>query len=214
MFCFKCGSQIADDALFCSMCGTRQEPLQAQPVPQPQPAPQPAAQAVPNKCYLYMDAKGLTLFNYKFDIRNGAGDVCFRAATVTESAFTYNARVYYPNDAEALVIHQQKKMTMGSMNFDIFAPNGTLVTEVLQKLHFATSEFQLPQFGLVVTGDFFAINFTFKRGEEVVATVRKKIMSWGDSYEIEFADPAMDQILIATIMVIQMVIAAARRRRR
>ncbi len=209
MFCSKCGNPVPEGARFCGMCGAPQEAA-AQPAPVSNIPPQ----NMPARYALYMDAKGLSLLNYKFDIRDAAGNLRYRAATVTESMLTYNARVYYPNDSEAMIIHQQKKMTFASMNFDIFAPNGALVTEVIQKIHFATSEFQLTQLGLVVTGDFSSTNFTFKRGNQVVCNVHKKVLSWGDCYEVEYFDPALEQILLATIMVIQMVIAASRRRRR
>ena len=201
MFCQKCGSNVSESDKFCAKCGA----------PQGAPA-QPQETLAPK--HLYMDAKGITLFNYKFDIKDSQGNVRYRAATVTESMLTYNARVYNPDESEAMIIHQQKKLTFASMNFDIFAPDGTLVTEVLQKVHFATSEFQLPRLGLVVTGDFFSINFSFKRGNEVVASVRKKVLSWGDCYELEYCDPELEKVLLATIMVIQIVIAASRRRRR
>ena len=206
MFCSKCGAPIGDGAKFCGKCRTAVKPVVQSEAPQ---------QNTSNAPYcLYMDAKGLTLFNYKFDIKTADGEVRYRAATVTEGLFTYNARIYFPDDAEALIIHQQKKMTLAAMNFDIFSPDGTLLTEVLQKVHFTKSEFQLPKFGLVVTGDFLSINFVFTRGNETVATVRKKVLSWGDCYELEINDPKLEQILLAAIMVIQLVIAASRRRRR
>ena len=205
MFCIKCGSQIVDGARFCTACGA---PLQG--AAQPAPA---APQAAQYPQYLYMDARGLTLMNYKFDIRDAAGNLRYRAATVTESMFTYNARIYYLNDAEALVIRQQKKMTMAAMNFDILTPNGQLITEVMQKVHFTKSEFQLPRLGLVVTGDFLSVNFTFNRGNQVVAAVRKKVLAWGDCYELEIYDSSLEQVLLAAVMVIQMAIAASRRRR-
>lgn len=206
MYCTNCGNLLSDDSKFCGKCGT------AVTLPSQSESSQ---QGPTNAPYcLYMDAKGLTLLNYKFDVKTADGTVKYRAATVTEGLLTYNARIYYPNDAEALIIRQQKKMTLAAMNFDILSPNGVLITEVLQKVHFNKSEFQLPNLGLVVTGDFLSINFAFTRGNQTVATVRKKILSWGDCYELEIFDPEIEQVLLAAIMVIQMVIAAARRRRR
>lgn len=214
MFCSKCGNAAAEGARFCIKCGAPlAAPVQSEAAQPVQSAPAPSANES-NVYHLYMDAKGLTMVNYKFDIKDGAGNLRYRAATVSEGFVTHNARVYYPNDAEAMIIRQQKKMTMAGMNFDIFAPNGTLVTEVIQKIHFTTSEFQLPQLGLVVTGDFMSVNFTFNRGNQPIAKVHKSMCSWGDCYELEFYDLNLEQVLLATIMVIQMVIAAARHRRR
>ena len=206
MYCMKCGNFLGDNSKFCGKCGTP-----VNPVPQNE-APQ---QNTPNlPYYLYMDAKGLTLLNYNFEIKSADGVVRYRAATVTESMITYNARIYYPNNVEALIIRQQKKMTFAAMNFDIFAPNGALITEVLQTIHFSKSEFNLPNLGITVTGDFFSIDFQFTRGNQTVAVVRKKVLAWGDCYELEIYDPNLEQILLATIMVIQIVIAASRKRRR
>ena len=206
MYCTNCGNLISNDAKFCTKCGSAiNQPSQTE-------APQPNQTNSPY-C-LYMDAKGLTLLNYKFDIKSADGTVLYRAGTVTESLVAYNAKIYYPNDAEALIIRQQKKLTLASMNFDIFSPDGTLITDVLQKVHFTKSEFQLPKLGLVVTGDFLSINFVFTRNNQTVAAVRKKVLSWGDCYEVEIFDPELEQIILAAIMVIQMVIAASRRRRR
>ena len=60
MFCSKCGAPIGDGAKFCGKCGTAVKPVVQSEAPQ---------QNTSNAPYcLYMDAKGLTLFNYKFDI--------------------------------------------------------------------------------------------------------------------------------------------------
>ena len=201
MFCTKCGNQLADDARFCTKCGN-------------QVGAAPAAAAAPGLVRLYMDAKGLTLMNYKFEIRDHLGYLRYRAATVTESMVRYNARLYYPNDTEAMAIHQQKKMTMVAMNFDIVTPNGALVTEAIQEVKMTSFTYHLPQLGIRLDGDFFALNFMFYRNGQAIGRLSKKLMAWGDCYELEFNDPSLEQVLLSSIMVIQMVIAAHRHRRR
>lgn len=217
MYCSNCGNYLEDDSRFCNVCGAPQQTdaaPQPQQIPRPQQVPQPQPQQAPGAYHLYMDPQGLTLMNYKFDITDAAGYLRYRAATVTESLFTCNARIYYPNDAEAVIIRQQTKMTLASMNFDLLAPNGALITEMIQHVHMTTSEFQLPQLGLAVTGDFLSHEFTFWQAGQAIASVRKKIFSWGDRYELEYFDPSLEQILLAAIMAIQMVIALSRSRAR
>ena len=201
MFCTKCGNQIPDGSRFCPQCGN-------------QTGAAPAPAAAPAVHRLYMDAKGLTLMNYKFEIRDQAGNLRYKAATVTESMFTYNARVYYPNDAEALAIHQQKKLTMMAINFDIVAPNGALVTQVMQNVKMTSYSYTLPQLGITVDGDFLALNFVFYRNGQPIGAVRKKIMAWGDCYEVEYTDASLEQVFLAMVMVVQMVIAYHRNQRR
>lgn len=199
MFCTKCGNQLPDDARFCTKCGNQ---LSAAPA------------TAPGLVRLYMDAKGLTLMNYKFEIRDHLGNLRYRAATVTESMVRYNARLYYPDDSEAMAIHQQKKMTMVAMNFDIVAPNGALVTQAMQEVKMTSFTYYLPQLGIQMDGDFFALNFNFYRNGQPIGRVTKKLMSWGDCYELEFNDPSLEQVLLSAVMVVQMVIAASRNRRR
>ena len=201
MFCTNCGNQMPDGTRFCPQCGT-------------QTGAAPAAPAAPAVHRLYMDAKGLTLMNYKFEIRDQAGNLRYKAATVTESMITYNARVYYPNDAEALAIHQQKKLTMMAINFDIVTPNGVLVTQVMQNVKMTSYSYHLPQLGITVDGDFLALNFVFYRNGQPIGAVRKKFMSWGDCYEVEYTDASLEQVFLAMVMVVQMVIAYHRNHRR
>lgn len=201
MFCTQCGNQLPDGSRFCTQCGAKLGEA-------------PAAPAAPAVQRLYMDAKGLTLMNYKFEIRDGAGNLRYKAATVTESMLTYNARVYYPNDAEALAIHQQKKLTMMAMNFDIVAPNGGLITQAMQEVKMTSYTYNLPQLGIRVEGDFLSLNFVFYRNGQPIGAVRKKLMAWGDCYEVEYVDASLEQVFLAMVMVVQMVIASQRHRRR
>ena len=202
MFCTNCGNQMADGTRFCPQCGTQTGAAAA------------AAPAAPAVYRLYMDAKGLTMLNYKFEVRDAAGNLRYRAATVTESMFTYNARIYYPNDAEALAIHQQKKMTMMAMNFDLVAPNGGLVTQAMQNVKLTKYSYTLPQLGITVDGDFLSLNFVFYRNGQPIGAVRKKVMAWGDSYEVEYTDASLEKVFLGMVMVVQLVIAANRNRRR
>ncbi len=201
MFCSKCGNQLSDGARFCGKCGT--------PVAAPTVAPSAVAPAVQR---LYMDAKGLTVFNYKFEIRDENGNLRYRAATVSEGMVTWNARIYNLDDSEAMAIHQQKKLTMAAMNFDIVEPNGALATQAIQKVKFTRFTYELPELGITVDGDFFALRFEFFRNGQLIGKINKKLMSWGDSYELEFTDPALDRVLLSVIMVVQMAIIARRRR--
>ena len=41
MFCYKCGKQLPDDAVFCSACGTAMQSAPVQPVTPPEPAVEP-----------------------------------------------------------------------------------------------------------------------------------------------------------------------------
>jgi len=237
MFCSKCGQQLADHAKFCSRCGTptgatatAPEAPVAIPVPVPttQPAstpvtvpvsaPTPVQQAAPQAMAgprrLYFDAKGLTMFNYKFEIKDQRGIVCYHAATLSESMVTYNAMLYDAYGNDLIKVSQQKKMTLAAMNFDFLTPQGGLLTHAMQQTKMFNYEYILDGFGITITGNFLKMTFDFVRNGVPIAKVSKKVVAWGDCYEVEFSDPNLEQVLLASVLMIQLVCAANRRRRR
>lgn len=163
---------------------------------------------------LYFDAKGLSLFNYKFEIRDEAGNLCYKAATVTESMIRYNAKLYDAYDNEIIKVSQQSKMTLASMNFDLLNSAGQVVCEAIQKVKFVTFTYDLKPLDINIAGNFVKMTFDFTRNGHPVAHVRKKIMAWGDCYELEIFDPSLEVIFLASVLMIQLVIAAQRNRRR
>ncbi len=233
MFCMKCGQQLADTAKFCSRCGTptgvtATAPAESVAVPVPVPAaqsaatsvavpvsaPVPAQQAVSAPRRLYFDAKGLTMFNYQFEIKDEQGVVRYRAATISESMIRYNAMLYDAYGNDLIKVSQQKKMTVAAMNFDFLTPDGRVITDAMQQVKMFNYEYVLGAFGINISGNFLKMSFEFTRNGVPVAKVNKKMVAWGDSYELEFADPNLEQILLASVLMIQLVCAANRNRRR
>lgn len=161
---------------------------------------------------LYFDAKGLSLLNYKFEIRDEAGNVCYKAATVTESLTRHNAKLFDAYDNEIIKVSQQKKLTLSAMNFDLLNSAGQIVCEAIQKVKFVTFTYDLKPLDINIAGNFIKMTFDFTRNGQPVAHVRKKFMTWGDCYEVEMEDPSLEVIFLASVLMIQLVIAAQRRR--
>lgn len=161
---------------------------------------------------LYFDAKGLTMLNYKFEIRDEAGNLCYKAATVTESLTRHNAKLFDAYDNEIIKVSQQKKLTLSAMNFDLLNSAGQVVCEAIQKVKFVTFTYDLKPLDINIAGNFIKMTFDFARNGQPIAHVRKKFMSWGDCYEVEIFDPSLEVIFLASVLMIQLVIAAQRRR--
>ena len=60
-------------------------------------------------------------------------------------------------------------------------------------------------------GSLFAHSFTIYENDEVVATIRKKIISWGDTYEIEIFVEENVELLLFTVIVLDQVIHERKR---
>jgi len=66
---------------------------------------------------------------------------------------------------------------------------------------------------LEAEGDFFDHEYTFTRGDRVVATVSKKWFSWTDTYGIEVAEGEDPVLILASAVVVDMVCHDDKRRR-
>lgn len=218
MFCSKCGKQCGDIDKFCANCGN---PLSvAAPVTNPQNQNACQGNVTPdqnpgNQMHrLYFDAKGLTLFNYVFEIRDEAGNVRYKAKTVTESMIRYNAQLLDAYDRELIKVSQQSKLTFAAMNFDFLYPNGCLITEAIQNFGIVNYTYDLKSFGITITGNFLKLSFDFVQNGQTIARIEKKFFSWGDCYELTYLDPSLEQLFLASVLMIQLVCAASRHRRR
>ena len=64
----------------------------------------------------------------------------------------------------------------------------------------------------VVDGSFFAHSFVVKRGEEEVASIIKKVLSFGDSYEIDILDESKKELLLFIVIIIDQIIHENKRK--
>ena len=207
MFCTNCGNQVADNARFCSACG---KPIAAAQPPAQAPV-RPPVQAGAHR--LYFSVNGLSFVNYKFIVRDEAGNERYTAATQTVSMTRYAAKLCDLTGREIFMVEQQKKMTMMAMNFDMKVA-GQVVTEILQIVKMSKYAFELPQLGISIDGDFIGHTYRFLRGGQLIGEVKRSMMSWGDAYEISFADPNLEHPLLAAVLAIELVTIAQRNRRR
>ena len=214
MFCTKCGNPVADTARFCSACGNPltpapQPPVRQAPVQQA-PVQQPRTDGIRR---LYFSVDGVSFVNYKFAVRDAAGNQLYSAATETVSMVRYAAKLYDMAKRELFMVEQQSKMTMMAMNFDMKV-NGQVVSEILQIVKMTKYAFELPQLGISIDGDFIGHTYRFLRGGQCIGEVKRSMMSWGDAYEISFADPNLEQPLLAAVLAIELVTIAQRNNRR
>lgn len=59
--------------------------------------------------------------------------------------------------------------------------------------------------GLEINGDWWERNFDVLRDGQRVASVRKKLLSWGDTFEVEIKDERLEHTIIALVIAIDYV---------
>lgn len=161
---------------------------------------------------LYIDANGMTMLAYRFNITDQFGNLCFSAETIN-SMYSYKMRLIDSIGNEVLRVEQQKKLSMMAINFNIIA-NNQFISQILQKIKKGKYSYICPELGLVADGDFLSLNFRVYKNNQEIAVVNKKLMGWGDSYELTVNDQNNVTSVLAIVLATQLVTIYRRRRRR
>lgn len=105
------------------------------------------------------------------------------------------------------VLNAKKKLFRLFATYEIFTPHGELVAEVKRKFSIRP-KFQVTvgHEELTVDGSLFAHSFgIFKDGQEE-ASIQKKIISWGDTYEINVSNEQNTELYLFMVIIIDQVI--------
>ena len=143
-------------------------------------------------------------------------------------------------DAQQNTVYQvQGKMFSISNKLDLMNPDGSVVLRAHRKvmsfmpkyfvhtphdeeLAIVQRKFGLkPKFivtvgdeELVVEGSLFAHSFQVMDSSQIVASISKKVISWGDTYEIDIIDERRLELLLFIVIIIDQVIHEQQNRRR
>jgi len=78
--------------------------------------------------------------------------------------------------------------------------NGEPVATIKKHFTFLKAKYSIDCKGWDINGDVWDHNYTITHGAEQIASVHKKWMTWGDTYEMDIADPN-NAVLVAAIVL-------------
>jgi uncharacterized protein YxjI len=140
-----------------------------------------------------------------FLIKDDAGQDRF---FVDGRAFSLGDKLSFQDMGKQELAFIRQKLLSWGPTYEIHR-NGALAAVVKKKLFtFLRCRFTVDVPGpddLDATGSFLDHEYTFRRGECVVATVSKKWLSWTDSYGVEISEGEDDVLILASTVVIDMV---------
>lgn len=82
---------------------------------------------------------------------------------------------------------------------------GREVLTIKKDFTFFKASYSIDAAGIEVQGNWWDMNFGVYREGQLIGSVHKKWLSWGDSYEIQVNDEAFEKILIAIVVAIDCV---------
>jgi uncharacterized protein YxjI len=115
-------------------------------------------------------------------------------------------RIYDMHEQELAYI-EQKVLTI-MPKFTVFR-NGTELAKIAKKFTVLKHKYVIEGLGWEVEGDFLGHDYTISDAGRPIASVHKKWMSWGDTYEL-FIDDSVDEVnALAVVLAIDAVLDAS-----
>ncbi|MBN1916472.1 MAG: LURP-one-related family protein [Verrucomicrobia bacterium] len=139
-----------------------------------------------------------------FVIRDAdARDVFF----VKGRVFSLGAKLSFQDMQGNEIVFIKQRLLAWRPTYEIYHGGALIATVRKALLTFFGSRFsiELPgPYGLEVTGNFLAHEYTFRYGGDVVAQVSKQWFAWTDTYGVDIADGQNDVLLLACAVVIDL----------
>ncbi|MCM3897658.1 LURP-one-related/scramblase family protein [Gordonia sputi] len=84
-----------------------------------------------------------------------------------------------------------------------------LVATIRKEFTFFKPKYSVDGAALSVSGDWWDMNFSVFRANHEVARIHRKLLSWGDTYEVDVFDDALEAMIISLVVAIDRVRADA-----
>ena len=105
------------------------------------------------------------------------------------------------------VLNTKKKLFKIFPLYEVFTPEGDILASIQKKFSLKPKfEVTMGNTELTVEGSFFAHSFGILKEGRTVASIEKKVFSFGDSYEIDIEDETDLELLLFIVIIIDQVI--------
>ena len=152
---------------------------------------------------LYMKQK---IFSWSdtFTVKDAAGeDKYFIEGEVF--SFGKKLHVYDRSGREVAFIHQKLWSFLPRY---MVAVNGIDVAEIVKEFTFLRPKYSILGPGWDVSGSFWEHDYEVTENGRPVVSIRKEWMTWGDTYELDIADPGNEVMALAVVLAIDCVLDA------
>ncbi len=149
---------------------------------------------------LYMKQKVFS-WGDKFTITDESGETLYY---VEGEMFTlgHKLHIYDAQHREVAYVHQKLLSLLAKFFVTV---DGREEAEVVREISLLHPKYVVKGPDWEAKGDILGHDYNIHKGSEVIAAVHWKWMAWGDTYEIDVADPANEVLALATVLTIDAV---------
>ncbi|HJG41206.1 LURP-one-related/scramblase family protein [Bifidobacterium pullorum] len=150
---------------------------------------------------LYIKQRMFAFGGEQFDVT----DEDERPVYHVEGSFMRIPKSFTITDGNGFEVARIEKKTLSWLPHFSVIVDGVEIAGIDKEFSFFKPKYRIDAQGLRVEGDWVDLNFTVVRGDELVAEISQRWLSWGDSYEVIVHDDAMATIVVALVIAIDKV---------
>jgi len=107
----------------------------------------------------------------------------------------------------SMVLHAKRQVLSFLPKYFIYSPHDDELAIIQRKFAFKPKfEIRVGDLNLTVDGSLFGHSFHILDEDQIVASIQKKIISWGDTYEIEVFNESNLELYLFIVIIIDQVI--------
>jgi len=152
---------------------------------------------------LYIKQKPLS-WKDKFFVKDENGDDCYYVEGEVLS-LGKKLHVYDMGGHEVAFIEQQISFLLPYFHAHI---EGRGTATIRQRFSWFHTKYTLEGLDWEIEGSFWLHEYEIRQGGQLVISISKELMTWGDSYELDIANPRDALVALAVVLVIDCVNAA------
>jgi len=141
----------------------------------------------------------------KFTIKDAAGNDRY---WVKGEVLSWGKKLHVYDMADREVAFIKQEIWSFLPRFYVFCGEKQ-VAEIKKEFTFLFPKYSIEGLGWEIEGSFLAHDYEITKNGRSIVSISKEWMTWGDSYELEIADPADEIVALSVVLTIDCVLAAS-----
>ena len=137
----------------------------------------------------------------KFTVRDHLGNDKYY---VQGEFFSWGKKLHVYDTTGAEVAFIKQEVWSWMPKFYVFC-GGAQVAEIKKEFTFFFPKYSIEGLGWEINGSFWEHEYEITKSGRSIVTISKEWMTWGDSYELDIADPADEIVALAVVLTIDCV---------
>ncbi len=137
----------------------------------------------------------------KFTVRDESGEDRYY---VEQELLTWGKTLHICRMTGEVAATLKRQVWTWMPKFQVFCGE-RMVAEIRKEFSFFTPRYVVEGLGWEIEGEIWAHDYRINEYGRPIASISKKWMTWGDSYELNILDPAMEIVALAVVLAIDCV---------